>query len=254
MRLAVVGDPIRHSRSPAIHTAALAAVGLDGSYVARRVATDDFDGVVADLRSGALDGVNVTMPHKDHAYAAAEVRSASADRTHAVNTLLVRSGRLEGHNTDVDGVRHALGVVGSDAPRVVVLGTGAAARAAIVAVTGDVAVMGRSTDRAVDALRSTGTTGDVLVWGADVDGSIMVNATPLGMRGEMLPEAVLATAAGLVDMAYGAEPTPAIGWARMHGLAHADGIDMLVGQAATAFTLFTGLPSPVDAMERAARG
>lgn len=253
MRFAVVGDPIAHSRSPAIHRAALATVGEHGSYEAIRVPVDGFDGVVRDLRSGALDGVNVTMPHKDHAYEAAEIRSVDAERTHAVNTLVMRDGRMEGHNTDVDGVRHALALIGDRSQRVVVLGSGAAARAAIVAVDEGVAVMARSADRAVEALRATAVHGDVVAWGSDVAGATLVNATPLGMHGEDLPEVVLQSAGALVDMAYGNDTTPAVAWATASGLRCADGVDMLVGQAARAFTLFVGRPAPVAVMERAAR-
>ena len=253
MNLAVVGDPIHHSRSPLIHTAALAAFGLDGTYVARRVPRDGFAAVVRDLTSGILDGVNVTMPHKDHAFAAAGARSPAAERTRAVNTLVRGASGLEGHNTDVDGVRHALRLVAPPTAGVVVLGTGAAARAAVVAATGPVTVMGRSPERAAATLRTTGTSGDILEWGARVHGAVVVNATPLGMRAEALPESVLSSAGGLVDMAYGDEETPAIARARAHGLPFADGIDMLVGQAAAAFTLFTGRPAPMETMERAAR-
>ena len=74
MRFAVVGDPIDHSRSPAIHRAAYTALGIDASYTRLTVPEGGFGGVVSDLRSGALDGVNVTMPHKSAAHAAAEVR------------------------------------------------------------------------------------------------------------------------------------------------------------------------------------
>lgn len=255
MRFAVVGDPIGHSRSPAIHTAAFAALGIDATYEARRVPFTGFDDVVADLRSGALDGVNVTMPHKEHAYDAATTASDGALRTRAVNTLVARDGALAGHNTDIDGVRHAIAALGDvDAPRLVVLGSGGAARAAVVAADGPVAVMARSPDRAVEVLRTTGTSGDVLAWGDEVHGAIVVNATPLGMRGELLPEAVLSTSSAVVDMVYGDTSTPTIQWAGRTGLPSVDGIVMLVGQAARAFELFVGRTAPMEVMDRAARG
>lgn len=255
MRFAVVGHPVSHSRSPAIHTAAFAAAGIDASYIAVDVPPDGFATVTDWLRSGELDGVNVTMPHKAHARDAADLADDAARRTGAVNTLVRRDGNLEGHNTDIDGVRHALASIGAaEAERVAVLGTGGAARAAIVASPGRIAVMARRTDDAVDALRTTATEGDVLEWGTPVDGAVVINATPIGMKGERLPEPILASAGALVDMVYGPEQTPSMAWASHEGLPAADGIAMLIGQAVSAFEIFVGVRAPVDAMERGARG
>ena len=258
MNLAVVGDPVSHSRSPAMHTAAFRATGIEGTYRALRVPAGAFPTVVAELRSGDLDGVNVTMPHKDAAYAASSDRSPDAERTRSVNTIVMRGGELVGHNTDVAGVRHALSRLGVDAERTVVLGTGGAARSALVAIEGPVAIMGRSPGRARLAIESTDTTAAILPWGASVAGAVVVNATPIGMGGvlgdETLPDTVLASASGIVDMVYGDDPTPTIRWAANAGIPHIDGITMLVGQAVAAFEVFTGIPGPRDVMEQAARG
>lgn len=258
MNLAVVGDPVSHSRSPAMHTAAFRETGIPGTYRALRIPEGAYSTVVAMLRSGELDGVNATMPHKDTAYATSDRRSGDAERTRAVNTVVLQDSDLVGYNTDVAGVRHAVSILGIDVDRVVVLGTGGAARAALVAIDGPVAVMGRSPDRARTALESTGTIGEVLPWGAPVDGAIVVNATPIGMLGGgatamVLPEPVLDSASAVVDMVYGGDTTATIRWAEDAGIPHADGITMLVGQAAAAFEVFTGVPGPRDIMERAAR-
>lgn len=260
MRFAVVGRPVGHSRSPAIHTAAFRALDIDATYEAIDVPDHGFERVVDDLRSRRLDGVNVTMPHKDRAFEAADRVTDEAHRTAAVNTLVVRDGAIVGHNTDVDGVRHAVASLGPalrDLPasmrRFVVLGTGGAARAAVVALGTATAVMGRNAERAADALRITGSRGELLPWGVPIDGAILVNATPVGMRGEQLPEPLLASASALIDMVYADAPTASIAWAEDHGLPYADGLTMLVGQAAAAFRVFVDRPAPIAAMERAAR-
>lgn len=254
MRFAIVGDPVDHSLSPDIHNAAFAHFGMDARYERLPTARGAFAGVVEALRSGDLDGVNVTMPHKGSAYEAVDSVSEAARRTRAVNTIVRRDGRLAGDNTDVDGVRHSLSLLGIvDAP-FVVLGTGGAARAAMVACAdGDVTVMARRPERATAALEACSVHGGVVEWGVRVDGAILINATPLGMHREMLPLAVLAAASGLIDMVYDSEPTPAVTWAARNGLPATDGIDMLIGQAMAAFEVFTGRTAPIDVMSAAAR-
>jgi shikimate dehydrogenase len=258
VRFAVVGDPIDHSRSPAIHRAAYTALGIDASYTRLTVPEGGFGGVVSDLRSGALDGVNVTMPHKSAAHAAAEVRSEDATRTAAVNTIVHRGGLLMGYNTDVAGVIHAVSALDLDPTTpVLVLGAGGAARAATVALARGrrrVTVSARRDRRAIDLLRTTASRADVVPWGTPVPEVIVVNATPIGMHGEELPPGVIDVAAGLVDMAYGPITTPAVRLARRAGLPTSDGISMLVGQAAEAFSIFVGVPAPLDVMIAAARG
>jgi len=93
----------------------------------------------------------------------------------------------------------------------------------------------------------------VLPWGTGWAGAVVVNATPLGMEGESLPGGILDGAVGLIDMAYGAEPTPAVEHARRRGIPVADGLDVLVAQAAISFTWWTGVPAPIEVMRAAAR-
>jgi shikimate dehydrogenase len=256
VRFGVVGDPVDHSRSPAIHNAGFASLGIDATFEPIQVDYDAFDTVVADLRCGELDGVSVTMPHKDHAYTSVDVRDELADRSGAVNTIVAEGDELHGYNTDVAGVRHAIGLLGlaHDAP-VLILGYGGAARAALVALEGrDVTITGRDLDRATSVIRSVGIAAEIVQWGTALDDAVVVNATPLGMHGEHLPDALLHAACGFVDMAYGTHPTPAIALAASTGIPHSDGIDMLVGQAVRAFELFTARSAPIGVLERAARG
>ena len=128
MKFAIVGDPVEHSRSPAIHNAAFTSLDIDADFGFMLVGETSFGEVVDALRSGALDGVSVTMPHKHNAYAAVDELSDAASRTGAVNTLVVVDDRLVGHNTDVTGVQHALRTVETnhDQP-ILILGYGGGA-------------------------------------------------------------------------------------------------------------------------------
>lgn len=238
-----------------MHNAAFAASGVDAEYSFRLTPPADFAGVVEALRSGDLAGVNVTMPHKNNAYRSVDERSELAERTGAVNTIVGRSGVLFGTNTDVAGVRHSLAVAGIEpSTPVLVLGAGGAAAAAVVAA-GDrpVFVSTRSSDSACVMVQRTHADSHIVAWGEGVAGAVVINATPLGMHGESLPSSSLETASAVLDMTYGSEQSPAISYAIDHGLPHADGLDMLIGQAFEAFTVFTGLPAPQEVIARAAR-
>jgi len=256
MRFAVVGDPVAHSKSPAIHNAAFAALGIEATYGAIRVPAGEFDRIVAELVQGDLDGVNVTMPLKADAFGSVDDLSPAATVADSVNTVTVHDGALVGHNTDVDGVAYAINKLGvDDSSPVLILGAGGAARAAAVALKGrNLFVAARREAAARSVLETTAVVGDVVAWGEHVDNAIVINATPIGMHGGSLPDLVLEHAAAIVDMAYGEGQTSAVrtGWARE--LPTADGLDMLVGQAAAAFALFVGVEAPVTIMEAAARG
>ena len=197
VRLALLGMPVEHSRSPQIHRAALAACGLSGEYEARAVDAAGFAAACAELRAGRLDGANVTMPHKRAAHDACAVLDAEARRAGAVNTLAPAEGGLAGWCTDVTAVRSAL----EEMP----------------------------------------------------PGAVLVNATPLGRGGEALPAGLVAAAGGLIDLAYGAVPTPAVMAARGAGIPTVDGLTILVDQAAAAFQIWTGREAPRAVMEAAAR-
>lgn len=256
MRFGVAGDPVSHSRSPAMHMAAFRHVGIDASYDFIETPADGFPDVVGLLRNASLDGVNVTMPHKRNAFVAADVTDAVVDRLEAVNTLVVRDGVLSGFNTDIDGVQHALSrlELPPDTP-VHILGAGGAAAAAIVAVgTGRlVSISARSPLRTGQLRMQLRASAAIVPWGSVAEGVIVINATPVGMHGEHLPPGVVESAAGLVDMAYGSVVTPSIRTAASLGIPHADGLVMLAGQAAEAFHIFTGEQIPVGVMEVAAR-
>ncbi|MDJ0961490.1 MAG: shikimate dehydrogenase [Acidimicrobiia bacterium] len=257
MKLVVLGDPVAHSLSPALHRAALASVGLRGSYEARRVDTSGMQHAVGELREGTLDGANVTMPHKQLAATLADRCADVAARAGAVNTL-VRVGReVVGHNTDVAGILHAVDARRLPDGPVLVLGAGGAAAAALLAFEGrPIVVSARRTDRAAELVASTGVAADVVPWGTSVPEALLVNATAAGMDGESLPIEDLEVHSGLLDMPYASGATPTATAMRAAGLPVADGPDMLLGQAVAAFRLWTGMqPDEVEmrrAMESAA--
>lgn len=253
MRLALLGDPVAHSRSPAIHTAALAALGLSGTYEARRVGVGGVALAVQEIRSGALDGANITMPLKPDALDAVDEASLEAVRAGAVNTLVLRNGAVRGENTDIGGLRDVWAAADMPDAPVLILGAGGGAGAALVALEGrELLVAARRSEAARALIASTGVPATHATWERPVPGAVVINATPLGMSGESLPGAVLETAAGLIDLTYGGVPTPAVRWATGR-VPVVDGIDHLVAQAARSFTLWTGLAAPVATMVTAAR-
>ncbi|GMQ93141.1 MAG: shikimate dehydrogenase [Acidimicrobiia bacterium] len=255
MKFVVVGDPVEHSRSPAIHNAAFDALGIDAEFGFMSVPFDEFNRVIDALRSGALDGVSVTMPHKHNAFEAADELSREVSRTGAVNTLITVGGRLVGHNTDVAGVLYAFHAVDADAGSpILLLGNGGAAAGALLAVEGrEIFLSGRDDTKARALASRVGVEVEVLPWATAVPMATVINATPLGMAGEYLPDGVVERAGALVDMTYGHRRSPAIVHALALGLPTADGLTMLVGQAAGAFELFTGQRAPLMTMEQAAR-
>ncbi|MDJ0663682.1 MAG: shikimate dehydrogenase [Acidimicrobiia bacterium] len=255
MRLAVLGSHVDSSLSPAMHRAALAHHRIDGTYDPRVVDAAGFADAIAELRSGVLDGANVTMPFKRDAFAQCDLLSNVATQAGAVNTLSHRDGLLAGDNTDVGGIAAAWveADLSQDAP-VTVLGAGGAAAAALIALRGrEVTVVARNRERAQGLADTIGGEIGVGTWGEPVGPSVVVNTTPLGMQGEPLPHQVLQSAVGLFDMAYGNEPTPAVVAATRSDLPVAAGLDLLVAQAALSFEIWVGLRPDTAVMRAAAR-
>jgi shikimate dehydrogenase len=248
LRFAVLGDPIEHSRSPAIHSAALAHLGLEGSYVAIRADTAELRASADRLRDGSLDGLNITMPLKEEAAAISDRLTPEARRSGSVNTMRARDGALEGHSSDVIAARHALGDPRfDDAAPVLVLGAGGAAAALLVAAQGRQVYLARALSERVGAEAA------MVPFGTGAAGALVFNATPLGMAGERLPDQVTALASGIVDLAYGADETPAVVEARQRGVPVMEGLEFLVLQAAASFEWWTGRAAPFEVMLSAAK-
>ena len=250
LRLAVLGNPVAHSLSPVIQSAALDYAKIEGTYVHRQVGRDGMEHAAEDIRDGTLDGANVTMPHKGLAARLADDCSPEAERCGGANTLWMDGGRLRGHTTDPDGVRFAWEHAGlpEDAP-VLLLGAGGAAAAALAALDGrDCRVSARREEAARALADRVNPEARLVGWGEGVPGAVVVNATPLGMAGDNLPAAVLDKAAGLLEMAYGGGQTPAAVLLRSRGCPVAPGELMLVGQGAASFAIWTGVEVPPKVM------
>jgi len=255
LRLAVLGDPIDHSRSPAIHTAAMRHLGITGSYVARRAGVFELDSAVGELRRGTLHGMNVTMPLKRAAAGAADTLTEEARASGSVNTLRFREGLVEGHSTDVVASRSALHDprFDSEAP-VLILGSGGAAAAALIGAAGRLVYLAaRSAHRADDLVDEVRVPANVVHFGVGVAGAVVLNATPLGMAGQTLPEEITDVASGIIDLPYGDEPTPTVLRSVGSGVPVMDGVEFLVLQAAASFEWWTGVEAPVEVMLEAAR-
>lgn len=260
----IIGDPVAHSRSPAIHNAAFAACGLDWVYVAFPVVADDGAAAVHAARTLGLAGLNVTMPHKTSATGACDTLSAEAEALGAVNTLTIERSHVVGHSTDGAGFLRALDdeSIATAGRAFVVLGSGGAARAVVHALgTRDAHVTVVARREAASREAAT------LAPGAEIAGfedlaaviarsDVVVNATPVGMDGEALPIDVglLGSGQDVVDLVYEPVETPLVAAAHARGLRAVNGLGMLVHQAALAFTLWTGVEAPLDVMRRAAAG
>ncbi len=260
LRLAVIGHPVAHSRSPRMQTAGLRAAGLDGAYEAIDVDPGELRAFLAGLPANGFRGVNVTIPHKRAVVELVNEVSAVARRAGSVNTVVVEpGGRLHGHSTDGSGLLWALH--GSPPETALVVGAGGAARAVAAALL-DAGCQVRVTARrdAEAAALAADLGAEAAAWPPVEPAGLIVNATPVGQAGAAselaVPEELIASAAVVCDLAYRSDGavTGLIAAARASGVAAVDGLEVLLGQGIAAFELFTGVPAPVAAMAAAVRG
>ncbi|HET8977950.1 MAG TPA: shikimate dehydrogenase [Solirubrobacteraceae bacterium] len=266
-RLGVLGWPVRHSRSPAIQNAALAAAGLTGwRYQLLPVPPELFAEVVPALAGAGFAGANVTIPHKQAALALADAATPRAAAIGAANTLIFAAdpgepGTMAGpaisaDNTDAPALIAALPFPAAGRTALV-LGAGGSARAAVWALLDagarEVRVWNRTPGRAQALCDDLGGTP---VAGAD-PADLLVNCTTAGLDGgssfDQLPidEDDLAGYAAVVDLVYAARPTTLVAAARRRGLPAVDGLELLIGQGALSFEQFTGATASVEAMRAA---
>lgn len=258
---AVIGDPVAHSRSPAVHNAAFAATGLDWVYVAFATEGGQADRALEAMVTLGLGGLSVTMPHKEQVATSLENLSPLARRLGAVNCVAWDGDHLVGHNTDATGFVAALAHEGHgvDGATVAVVGAGGAGRAVVAGMldagAARIHVINRSPGRGADAVAldpsrcAVGEPSDLAA--AD----IVVNATPVGMSGRPgcpVPLGLLHSNQVVVELVYDPVDTELLVMAREAGAATVDGLGMLVHQAADAFRLWTGVEPPVDVMRSAA--
>lgn len=288
-KLAVLGQPVSHSRSPAMQNAALAELGLapEWSYEAIEVAPREFETLVAELARGDFAGVNVTLPHKLAALALADQASADARAIGAANTLTFTGGRITAENTDGAGIIAALPRPPAGM-RALVMGAGGSARAAIWALKNagaEVHVWNRTEAKAA-ALASELGVKHAASSTQQAEGSasfmlqaaryeLVVNATTVGLASananagseghppsqsgfpdlKDLPlEADAIKAEVVLDLVYGSHETQLIAAARAAGATPVDGLEVLVHQGAASLRLWTGAEPPIETMRAAVRG
>ncbi len=261
-RLAVLGHPVSHSRSPAMHNAALAELGLAGewSYEAIDLAPDELEPRVRVMEDEGFAGANVTVPHKGAALSLADTLSETAREIGAANTLSFAAGEIHADNTDAQGLLAAL----PESPagkRALVLGAGGAARAVVWALVREGAEVDLWNRTALSAEHLCAELGGRAVSAFEPGGyELIVNTTAAGLHGEdpfaELPIEPGEFAAGqlVVDLVYGARPSPLLAAAQVVGAAVVDGIEVLVRQGALSLEIWTGMEAPRDAMLKAARG
>ncbi len=270
-RLAVLGYPVGHSRSPAMQSAALAELGLgdEWSYVAIEVAPDAFEQRVRAMAGEGFAGANVTVPHKGAALSLADELSETAREIGAANTLVFahngESGKadeivIRAENTDAEGLLRSLPGTPRER-RSLVLGAGGAARAVVWALLregAEVEVWNRTELRSQHLCEELGGTPV-----ASPDQSayeLIVNTTAVGLAGEdpfvelPLTRDAFATEQTVVDMVYGGKPSALLQAASEAGTSTVDGIEILVQQGALSLEIWTGRPAPLDTMRAAARG
>lgn len=258
--LAVLGDPVAHSLSPRLHTAALRARGLDHDYAAIRVGTEDLATCLVTAAEHGVLGLNLTVPHKEHGLALCAQVSDEAREIGAANTLVRRRDRWHAHNTDARGLALALQSwrgrrLARSLDQVVVIGSGGAARSAVVCARAlgsrRIRVLARRPERATWAT-AMGAVAEALPERIPTTATLILQCTPLGLDPELDPSPLsldgLASTAIVVDLTYADRPSAFLRQAIGRGVDAIDGRRMLVAQAALAFSMWFGAQPPLTAM------
>ena len=266
---AVIGNPVAQTKSPRIHAEFARQLGQDLRYEAILAPRDGFAAAVAAFRAAGGRGLNVTVPFKLEAFALATERTERAEQAGAVNTLKFDGTTILGDNTDgaglvgdiQDRLRYAI-----RGRRVLVMGAGGAARGVVLPLLREepasIAIANRTVEKALALERRFATFGPVeggayaRLSGRQFD--LVINATSASLTGELppLPPGVFASGSLAYDMVYGNEPTRFLVHARANGAAQvADGLGMLLAQAAESFFLWRGVrPDTAPMIELLRRG
>jgi shikimate dehydrogenase len=261
-RYALVGHPVEHSRSPLIHTVFARATGQRLTYELIDAAPAAFETAVRGFGAAGGKGLNVTVPHKEAAFALCHTHGEAARVAGAVNTISFRNGALHGDNTDGVGfVRDVTVNLGQEltGARVVVLGAGGAARGILGPLLdqkpAEVTIANRTKERADELVAKLGHAAllarsfDDLADQGPFD--VVINATSAGLKGEAppFPPSLVGSASFCYDLVYGSSDTPFVAWAKAHGAARAaQGWGMLVEQAAESFAIWRGVRPDTKAL------
>jgi len=243
-KYAVIGNPITHSKSPLIHEAFAKQTNQDISYERILAPLDGFDATVRDLIAQGYKGANVTVPFKFEAYNLCNEIDPSAISAKAVNTLIFEGNHIEGHNTDGVGLRRDIEqnlgyeIAGKS---ILILGAGGAAYGVLNSLVGAARIMiaNRTLEKAIELVMGIQDCEARRFDELDMPYDIIINATSAGLTGEMLPIPCIIFSRNCLayDMMYGRE-TPFMKQARENGAKVADGLGMLVEQAAEAFSIW----------------
>jgi shikimate dehydrogenase len=260
-RACVIGWPISHSRSPLIHGYWLKTYGIDGAYTKEPVRPDDLSQFLSTLKDRGLVGCNVTIPHKEAAFAAAAIKSPSAIAVAAANTLWLEGDALACENTDTYGF---IANLDQSAPHwqdkrgaAIVLGAGGSARAVVYGLLergfSDIRVFNRTIERGDEIAQHFKRGVSAWPWTVRNDhvsqASLIVNSTTLGMNGAGDPEIEFKKGkkgAVFADLVYVPLETPLLRSARKHGLVGVDGLGMLLHQAVPGFEKWFGVRPEVS--------
>lgn len=270
---AVIGDPVSHTLSPAMHNAAISSLDVDFAYLAFRVRSAELSAAVNGMRALGIRGLNVTIPHKVAVLQFLDELDPLARNIGAVNTIVNEDGKLKGYNTDATGFLQSLVAAGFDpaGKKTVLLGAGGAARAmgfALAQNGADISIMVREnrleqaamltknleivSGRQVTALEITESNLETALKYAD----LLVNATSAGMTPDAgstpVPSRLLEHSLTVFDVVYAPLETRLLKEARDKGCATISGLEMLVRQGALAFELWMGQAAPLDVMRQAA--
>ena len=269
----LIGDPVAHTISPAMHNAAFVSLGLDYVYVPFPVKPNDLSKAIDGIRAFNICGLNVTIPHKVAVIPLLDSLDSLAEQIGAVNTIVNDNGKLKGYNTDALGFLQVLLKNGIEpkGKQVVLLGAGGAARAISFALAdhgAELTILNRKQEldwavalaaqvsktygEEINAMELDSINLQKVLAGAD----ILVNATSVGMSPHIeetpVTAGLLKPCLVVYDIVYNPAETRLLREARQAGAQKIGGLDMLVGQGAAAFELWTGQKAPIDIMKQAA--
>lgn len=269
----VIGYPLAHSMSPAIHNASFEALGLPHRFGARALQRDELDAFIKALPASQIRGVAVTIPHKTAVLPYCEVRESEVEAIGAANTLLVREGILSAFNTDAPAAGLALREAGVTlhGARVVVIGAGGAARAVCYRLLHEgiasLTIANRTFPRAARladdlrrTVRSRETVSAIPLAGEELSralavADILVNTTSVGMHpredASPLPAGMLRSGLVVMDIVYNPAETRLLREAREAGAKAIPGTEMMVYQAVEQERIWLGIEAPVDVMRKA---
>ena len=270
----IIGDPIKHSRSPQIHNAAITALGLDYVYVPFHVQPDNLGAAIEGFKATDVVGINVTIPHKQNVISYLDEISREATLIGAVNTLIFKEGGIIGENTDAPGFLQAMQEEGLDVPQggsAVIIGAGGSARAVVVALAlagiRTICIANRTVSRAIALETDLSEQTDASIYGIGLDDPKLSNAvgtsqlivntasTSMDVSHPLLidPE-WLAPQSIVYDIVYTPPETRLLQAAAEKDCHTIGGLGMLVHQGAIAFEKWTGVNPPVEIMRQALQG